>query len=468
MFKGRVHRIHFVGIGGIGMSGIAEVLLNLGYGVSGSDLRESDTTRRLAGFGGIVFIGHRAEQVEGADVVVISSAVGRENAEVAHALDMAIPVIPRAEMLAELMRLKHGIAVAGSHGKTTTTSLLATVFDQAGLDPTVVIGGKLNSLGSNARLGQSDYLLAEADESDGSFLKLSPTVAVVTNIDPEHMDHYRDLDDLKETFLTFVNKVPFYGASILCLDCENIQSLLPRVEKRHITYGTTPQADYFVQEIKASAQSTTFTPVRRGEVLPPITLKMIGRHNVLNALAALAVADELEVPHSVCRQALASFDGVQRRFTIRGEAAGITVVDDYGHHPTEIRATLGGAREAYNRRIIAVFQPHRYSRCQHLHDQFATAFYDADVVLVTPVYAAGEQPIVGISGESLSREIRSHGHRDVTYCPPPTGDTGSGDSDLVSILEQQVKEGDLVITLGAGDVWKVGAELLERLQSRRP
>jgi UDP-N-acetylmuramate--alanine ligase len=291
---------------------------------------------------------------------------------------------------------------------------------------------------------------------------------VVTNIDPEHMDHYRDLDDLKETFLTFVNKVPFYGASILCLDCENIQSLLPRVEKRHITYGTTPQADYFVQEIKASAQSTTFTPVRRGEVLPPITLKMIGRHNVLNALAALAVADELEVPHSVCRQALASFDGVQRRFTIRGEAAGITVVDDYGHHPTEIRATLGGAREAYNRRIIAVFQPHRYSRCQHLHDQFATAFYDADVVLVTPVYAAGEQPIVGISGESLSREIRSHGHRDVTYCPPPTGDTGSGDSDLVSILEQQVKEGDLVITLGAGDVWKVGAELLERLQSRRP
>jgi UDP-N-acetylmuramate--alanine ligase len=457
MFKGRVQHIHFVGIGGIGMSGIAEVLLNLGLTVSGSDLSDSETTRRLASLGGKIAKGHRAENLEQADVVVISSAIKADNPEVTEARSRSIPVIPRAEMLAELMRLKYGVAVAGSHGKTSTTSLVATVLDRAGVDPTVVIGGKVNSLGSSARLGKGDMLVAEADESDGSFLKLSPTLAVVTNIDPEHMDHYGSMDVLKETFLDFVNKVPFYGLAVLCLDCPNIQSLMPRVEKRTVTYGTSSQADYQLKDVRCDGEVTHFTPVRRGEVLAPITLRMIGRHNVLNALAAVAVADELEVPYQVTREALNEFGGVQRRFTVRGVEGDVTVVDDYGHHPTEIKATLNGAREAFDRRLVAVFQPHRYSRTELLFDQFATAFYDADLVLVTDIYAAGEAARPGVNSESLVAAMRQHGHRDVTY--RPTKEL------LLDQLHQRVQPGDLVVTLGAGDIWKVGEGLLERLRT---
>ncbi|MCC6746677.1 MAG: UDP-N-acetylmuramate--L-alanine ligase [Deltaproteobacteria bacterium] len=455
MFKGRMHQIHFVGIGGIGMSGIAEVLLNLGYGVSGSDLKESETTRRLASFGGRIAVGHAAANLGATDVVVISSAVRRDNPEVVEARRRGIPVIPRAEMLAELMRLKVGVAVAGSHGKTTTTSMVATLLDQAGLDPTVVIGGKVNSLGSNARLGQGDYLVAEADESDGSFLSLTPTLAVVTNIDPEHMDHYGSLEHLKETFLAFVNKVPFYGLSVLCLDCENVQSLLPRVEKRHVTYGGRPQADYSLQDVEVRGFTTSFRPVRRGKVGERVTLQMVGRHNVLNALAALAIADELEIPLDAAAKALSSFGGVQRRFTVRGEVGGVTVVDDYGHHPTEIKATLSGAREAFGRRVVAVFQPHRYSRVQHLFDQFATAFYDAEVVLVSPIYAAGEEPLDGITGDRLAEAIRAHGHHDVTFA--------ASREELQAALGGRVRAGDLVVTLGAGDIWQVGETLLREL-----
>lgn len=458
MFKGRVEKIHFVGIGGIGMSGIAEVLLNLGYFVSGSDLKESDITRRLSSLGGRIVIGHKAENLEAVDVVVISSAVRPSNPEVVEALRRSIPVIPRAEMLAELMRLKYGVAVAGSHGKTTTTSLMATLLDHAAMDPTVVIGGKLNSLGSNARLGQGDYLVAEADESDGSFLKLSPTLAVVTNIDPEHMDHYGSLDQLKETFLMFVNKVPFYGLAVLCLDCENVQSLLPRVEKRHVTYGTSDRADYSVQDVTVRGLTTSFRPICRGEIGEPIVLQMVGRHNVLNALAVIAVADELKIPRKIAAKALSEFGGVQRRFTIRGDIAGVMVVDDYGHHPTEIRATLAGAKEAFSRRIIAIFQPHRYSRASLLHDQFATSFYDADIVLVAPIYAAGEDPILGISGESLAAAIDKSGHKDVTFC--------GSQNELLTCLKQRVDLGDLVITLGAGDIWKIGQDLVKWLEHK--
>ncbi len=458
LFKGRAQRVHFVGIGGIGMCGIAEVLINLGLEVSGSDLSSSETTRRLASLGGVIHRGHDQAHLGEADVVVVSSAVPRDNPEVRAARERGIPVIPRAEMLAELMRLKYGIAVAGSHGKTTTTSLLAAILDRAGVDPTVVIGGKVNSMGVGARLGQGDTLVAEADESDGSFLKLSPTIAVVTNIDPEHMDHYGDLEHLKETFLDFVNKVPFYGLAVLCLDSENVQSLLPRVEKRTVTYGTTPQADYHARGIRPAALSTSFIPVRRGVPLQPLTLQMTGRHNVLNALAALAVADELEVPEPVIREALAQFGGIQRRFTIRGEQAGVMVVDYYGHHPTEIKAVLTGAREGFRRRIVAVFQPHRYTRTQNLFAQFATAFYDADVVMVCDIYPAGEPPIEGVSAAALAEAIREHGHRDVTYAPSPEA--------LGSLLDERTQPGDMVVTLGAGDVWRAGQGLLDRLAQK--
>ncbi len=456
MFKGRVQQIHFVGIGGIGMSGIAEVLLDMGLQVSGSDLNDTDTTRRLAELGGRITKGHDRANLVDADVVVISSAIKADNPEVAEARARSIPVIPRAEMLAELMRLKYGVAVAGSHGKTSTTSLVATVLNAAGLDPTVVIGGKVNSLGSSARLGRGDTMVAEADESDGSFLKLSPTVAVVTNVDPEHLDHYGDMETLKETFLDFVNKVPFYGLAVLCLDCPNIQGLMPRVEKRTVTYGSTSQADYQLTDVQCEGLTTRFTPVRRGEALAPISLQMIGRHNMLNALAAVAVADELEVPYDVTRAALDGFGGVQRRFTVRGVEQQVTVVDDYGHHPTEILATLRGAREAFDGRLVAVFQPHRFSRTELLFDQFATAFYDADLVMVTDIYAAGEAERPGIHSERLVDAIRGHGHRDVTY---------RSTKDLcLDVLAQRVQPGDLVVTLGAGDIWKVGQGLLERLK----
>jgi UDP-N-acetylmuramate--alanine ligase len=458
MFRGKVHSIHFVGIGGSGMSGIAEVLLTLGLGVTGSDLREGEVTRRLASLGATVFAGdHRADQVGEADVVVISSAVRRDNPEVLEARRRGIPVIARAEMLAELMRLKYGVAIAGSHGKTTTTSLVATILDAAGLDPTVVIGGKLNALGANARIGASDLLVAEADESDGSFMRLSPTLAVITNIDPEHLDYYGSLDRLEDTFVAFANKVPFYGLCALCLDHPTVQKILPRIEKRTVTYGLTAQADLQARDIRCEGMTTTFEVARQGQALGLVSVGMPGKHNVLNCLAALALADELQVDFQVAAQALSSFAGVARRFTVLGEAQGITIVDDYGHHPTEIMMTLEAAKQAFGRRVVALFQPHRYSRTQLLREEFVRAFNRADVLLVLPIYAAGEAPLEGVSAEGLAQDIRAHGHRAVHYLADL--------DEAQQSLRHHLVEGDLFITLGAGNVNAVGRGLLQALQS---
>jgi UDP-N-acetylmuramate--alanine ligase len=455
-FKTR-HRahVHFVGLGGIGMSGIAEVLLNLGYRCSGSDLKESEITRRLEKMGATVYTGHRPENVTDADVVVISSAVRKDNPEVVEAKLRKIPVIPRAEMLAELMRLKYAVAVAGSHGKTTTTSMVATVLAAAGLDPTAVVGGKVNVLGSNAKLGRSDLMVVEADESDGSFLKLHPSIAIVTNVDPEHMDHWGTLERLKAGFVEFCNRVPFYGLNVLCLDHPNVQALVPGIEKRVVTYGVSHAADYRLADVKLSGYSTSFTAFRREEELGTFTVQMVGAHNAMNALAVIAVAEEMDIPLETVRKALAGFEGVQRRFTIRGEVGGVTVVDDYGHHPAEVRATLAGARHAFGRRLVVAFQPHRYTRTRDLMAEFALSFNDADVVFLTGIYAASEDPIPGITGQSLADAIVAHGHRDVTFVERR--------SDLAAALLPRLKPGDIVLTLGAGDITQVGPELLKLL-----
>jgi UDP-N-acetylmuramate--alanine ligase len=447
--------VHFVGIGGIGMSGIAEVLLNLGYQVSGSDLKESDVTKRLTALGAQIAFGHKPENLVQADVVVISSAVKRDNPEVLTARSRKIPVIPRAEMLAELMRLKYSVAIAGSHGKTTTTSMVATVLNAAGLDPTAVVGGKVNVLGSNAKLGRSDLMVVEADESDGSFLKLHPSLAVVTNIDPEHMDHYRTLEALKSAFIEFCNRVPFYGLNVLCLDHPNVQALLPHIEKRFVTYGRSTAADYRLENIELMGFVTRFHAYRRDEDLGLFTVKMVGAHNALNALAVIAVAEEMHVPLDTVRTALADFQGVQRRFTVRGTAKGVTVVDDYGHHPAEVKATLHGARRAFGRRLIVAFQPHRYTRTHDLLGEFISAFNDADVVFLTGIYAAGEEPIPGVSGKSLADAVVAHGHPDVTFVEKR--------ADLAAALMGRVKDGDIVLTLGAGDITHTGPELLALL-----
>lgn len=456
MFRGRANRIHFVGIGGIGMSGIAELLLNLGYVVSGSDLEESETTRRLIGLGANIVHRHGAGQVSGCDVVVVSSAVPRDNPEVEEARKFGIPVIPRAEMLAELMRLKYGIAVGGSHGKTTTTSMVAHLLQEGGLDPTVVVGGKVNTLGSNARLGQGDYLVAEADESDGSFLVFAPTIAVVTNIDAEHLDYYGSMDALRDAFRRFVNRIPFYGLAVLCLDHPEVQHLIPQIEKRYTTYGLSSQADWHAHDLTYDQMETEFEVVAHGEALGRYRLPMIGEHNVQNALAALAVADEMGVDRKKAKKALSEFGGVQRRFTVRGTGRGITVVDDYGHHPSEIEAVLSGARAAFDCRLVTVFQPHRYTRTRDCLAGFAMAFNDADIVVVTDIYAAGESPIEGIDSAALVEAIRAHGHRDVTM-------VGKLES-VVGHLEPRLVTGDLVITFGAGDVWKAGRDLLDALR----
>jgi UDP-N-acetylmuramate--alanine ligase len=453
MFQKRDTHIHFVGIGGIGMSGIAEVLINLGYTVSGTDLKTSETTRRLSALGARTFEGHDAQHLGAADVVVISSAVKPTNPEVVAARARGIPVIPRAEMLAELMRMKYGVAVAGSHGKTTTTSLVATVLRAAGLDPTAVIGGKLPQLGSNARLGQGDYLVAEADESDGSFMKLSPTVAVVTNIDPEHLDHYGAIDALERTFVEFINKVPFYGLAVLCADHERVRALLPRVEKRYVTYGLCDDATFRATNVSFDGLRSRFTAVARGQTLGRVELAMPGLHNVQNSLAALAVADFLGVPFAAVAEALQGFLGVGRRFTVRGEAGGVMVVDDYGHHPAEIRATLAGARAGFrDRRLVVAFQPHRYTRTRDLLAEFAGAFGAAEVVAVTDIYAAGEEPIAGITSERLVDAMRAHGHVGAAHVPRR--------ADVADYLGGHLKPDDILITLGAGDVWMVGEEVL--------
>lgn len=455
------HRIHFVGIGGIGMSGIAEVLLNLGYQVSGSDLAESDTTRRLATLGATIALGHRSEHVAPeTDVVVISSAVKFSNLEVVRARELMIPVIPRAEMLAELMRLKYGIAVAGTHGKTTTTSFVAAVLAHAHLDPTIVIGGKLNVLGSNARLGQSRFLVAEADESDGTFVLLSPTVVVVTNIDPEHLDYYGDLEKAKAAYLTFINRIPFYGRAILCLDSVNVRALLPYVHKRFVTYGLSPEAELTVRDLHVSGLTTTCEVWHGQERLGPLRLNLPGRHYALNALAVVAVARELGIPFAQVQEALGAFAGIQRRFEVKGEEAGVLVVDDYAHHPEELRVTLRAAREGMaqhsERRIIALFQPHRYTRTRDLFDEFLSAFDDADTVILTEIYAAGEEHIEGVNGESLYRALKKRGHVDVRFVPHK--------EELTMALLDVVQSGDVVLTLGAGDIYRTGVELLSRLR----
>ncbi len=458
-FKSRhAARVHFVGVGGIGMSGIAEVLLNLGYQVSGSDLKESDVTRRLVSLGARIEYGHRAENLLDADVVVTSSAVKKDNPEVVAARVRKVPVIARAEMLAELMRLKYAVAIAGSHGKTTTTSMVATVLNAAGLDPTSVVGGKVNVLGSNAKLGKSDLMVVEADESDGSFLHLHPAIAVVTNIDPEHMDHYGTLDALKRGFAEFCNRVPFYGLNVLCLDHPNVQALVPVLEKRVVTYGSSHAADYRIEGITLDGYETRFSAFRHDQSLGDFTVRMVGAHNAMNALAVIAVAEELNVPLDIVRSALAGFEGVQRRFTVKGECNGITVVDDYGHHPTEVRATLAGARRAFGRRLVVAFQPHRYTRTHDLMSDFVSAFNDADLLFLTNIYAAGEEPIAGVTGAGLADAVRAHGHRDVTYVDRRV--------DLPQALLPRLQPGDLVVTLGAGDITHVGPDLLTLLQTK--
>ncbi len=456
MFKKYQH-IHFVGIGGVGMSGIAEVLLTLGYRVTGSDARRSETVERLERLGAKVYVGHAAAQVEGAHVVVSSSAVARDNVEVAAARQRGIPVIARAEMLAELMRLKYGIAIAGTHGKTTTTSMVAAVLGAGGFDPTVVVGGRVHGLGTNARLGQGEFLVAEADESDGSFLRLTPTIAVVTTVDAEHLDHYPDLDAIVAAFLAFVNKVPFYGCAVVCLDDLNLQRMIPKMmDKRVVTYGLEAGADVTARRLQFVEMRSTCEVVHRGVSLGTMNLQIPGRHNVLNALAATAVALDLEMPFPKIQTALAGFAGVQRRFQIRGTARDVLVVDDYGHHPAEIRATLAAAKAGFDRRVITVFQPHRYSRTQHLRDDFLTAFYQSDVLIVMDIYAAGEAPIPGVHARDLADGIAAHGHREVLYL-------GGDRAAIIDYLCESTRAGDLVLTLGAGDVGQLGGELLQRL-----
>lgn len=447
---GKIKRIHFTGIGGIGMSGIAEVLLNLGYQVSGSDLRESEATRRLTGLGGEIEIGHAANNVAGADVVVTSTAIRQGNAEVDEANRLLIPVIPRAEMLAELMRMKYGIAVAGTHGKTTTTSMVATVLTHAGIDPTAVIGGRLNAFGSNAKLGQGKFLVAEADESDGSFLKLSPTLAVVTNIDEDHLDFYSDIEEIRDTFVSFINKIPFYGVAAICLDDPNVQEIIPRIEKRFVTYGLSSQATFQATDIQHQSGESSFTCIFNGESLGEIKFAMPGEHNVLNALAAVAIAHELQIPFETIAEGFATFGGVQRRFQIKHSCDQLMVVDDYGHHPAEIKATLAAARSGWDKRVVAVFQPHRYSRTSALLEEFSTAFYHADHLVITDVYAAGEQPIAGADSARLADMANEHGHRSVHYA--------ASKEDVIEHLLETIRDGDMVITLGAGNVWQYGEE----------
>ncbi|WP_027359873.1 UDP-N-acetylmuramate--L-alanine ligase [Desulforegula conservatrix] len=452
MYQKKYH-IHFVGIGGIGMSGIAELLINLGYTVSGSDIKKTDITDRLSEIGGNIFECHEPENIDGADVVVISSAVSPANPEVAAAREAGIPVIPRAEMLAELMRLKYSIAVAGAHGKTTTTSMIAAILGKAELDPTVVIGGKLKSIGLNALLGKGDYLVAEADESDGSFLKMSPAIAVVTNIDREHLDHYGNMENIKDAFSKFINSVPFYGTSVVCLDNEALQDILPKIKKRHITYGLSSQADLQARAIKLEGFRSTYSVFHHSKKLGDITLNLPGIHNVYNSLAAIAVSMELGVNFEHIRDAFATIQGVQRRLELKGEAKGAKIFDDYGHHPTEIKTTLAALREIYpENKIIVVFQPHRYSRTRDLFDEFIKSFYQSDSLVLLPIYAAGEQEIPELSHNSLGEAISAHGHREVLAF-----DSLEEAADHVF---SSIKSGDVVLTLGAGNVWRLGERII--------
>ena len=461
----KIQCIHFVGIGGIGMSGIAEVLLNLGYKISGSDLKPSAVTQRLAWLGAAIHEGHAASNVTGSDVVVTSSAVSADNPEVVEARRLHIPVIPRAEMLAELMRLKYGIAIAGMHGKTTTTSMVAAVLAAGGLDPTVVVGGRVDAMGSNARVGKSQYLVAEADESDRSFLKLSPILSVVTNIDREHMDCYRDMRDVRRTFLEFMERVPFYGLVVGCGDDPILERLLPRVHRRVATYGAGLGSDFMIRSTNPNAVATDHRPTShfrvayRGKDLGEFTLHVPGMHNVLNATAAIAVGTALDVPTDQIRSALETFRGVDRRFQLKGQAAGVSVIDDYGHHPTEIRATLAAARQCGYRRVHVVFQPHRYTRTRDLMEEFTTAFADADSLVLLDIYAASEKPIEGVTSEALARQIADRGNRSAVYM--------ASVSEGIAAVASHAQPGDMILTLGAGSVSQIGPLILKQLEKLR-
>ncbi len=441
------------------MSGIAELLLNLGYKVTGSDLAATEVTQRLTELGGEIALGHDAGHVKDADVLVYSSAVRSDNPEMVEADRKGIPVIPRAEMLSELMRMKYGIAVGGAHGKTTTTWLIGLVMAAAGLDPTIVVGGRLKALGTNAKLGGGRYLVAEADESDGSFLRLSPSIAVVTNIDEEHLDHYADIDAIKASFVEFVNKVPFYGAAIVCLDQENVQAIIPKIARRVVTYGFSQQADVRGTDISQDDAGVTFNVTLKRRKLGSLYVRIPGEHNVSNALAAVAVAAELDIPFAAVSEGISQFTGISRRLEHKGEAKGVVVMDDYAHHPTEIMATLKAVRSVWRKRIVAVFQPHRYTRTRALWERLGRSFYDADCVVVTSIYAAGEEPIPGVTAEIVAKAAVGGGHRDVVFLPDKAR--------IVEHLTGILKPGDLLITLGAGDVWKIGEEVLRRLANDR-
>ncbi len=452
---GRIKEIHFVGIGGIGMSGIAEVLLNMGYGITGSDLKRTDTVERLERLGAKIFIGHDPENVGNADVVVTSSAVKKNNPEVLAAKYRKIPLIPRAEMLAELMRLKYGIAVAGSHGKTTTTSMISTVLAFGGFDPTIVVGGKLKTLGTNAHLGKGTFMVVEADESDGSFLMLSPVIAVVTNIDREHLDYYENIIHLKEAFSEFLNKVPFYGLIVLCIDCPRLKSIIHSIKKRFTTYGFSPEAEFKAEEVRVSGFETRFRVLFKGSYLGDVKINTAGRHNAENALASFAVGMELGMSFERIRDGLAEFSGIDRRLQVKGEARGVLVVDDYGHHPQEIRATVRAIKEAFSRRIVVIFQPHRYTRTHLLFDEFVKVLSEVDLLFILDIYHAGETPIEGVSSEKLVKAIRENGHQNVFY----TEDFDAA----VRLALESTKPGDVVLTLGAGNVWTLGEKIVKEL-----
>lgn len=455
MFRKTQH-IHFVGIGGSGMSGIAELLINLGYNVSGSDIADSESTERLSRLGAKISIGHRAKNLNNAEVVVFSSAVNQNNEEVVEAKARNVPSIPRAEMLAELMRLKYGIAIGGAHGKTTTTSMVAAVLAGGDLDPTSVVGGRLKSLGTGAKLGKGDFLVAEADESDGSFLKLCPTVVVVTSLDNDHLDFYKNMGEIKSVFLKFINHIPFYGVSILCLDNENIQSLIPDVERRFITYGLNENADYTAKNIKMSGESTNYVICCHGEELGPINIKMPGIHNVQNSMAAVVVGLELDVAFKSIALSLEKFSGIERRFQIKSNKNNVLIIDDYAHHPTEIKTTLKTIREIYKgKRVIVVFQPHRYTRTKLLLKDFFTSFADADILIISPIYSANEKPMKGISESLIYEGIKKLGQKNVLRMKDK--------QEIVDYLVHNVKANDVVLTIGAGDIWKVGDEFINKL-----
>jgi len=455
----KLKHIHMIGIGGTGMSGIAEVLLNLGYKVSGTDLQTNEVTLRLAQLGAKVFKGHRADRVHGADVAVISSAVKEANVEVQEARLLKIPVIPRAEMLAELMRMKYGIAVAGSHGKTTTTSMIALVLEYGGFDPTIIVGGRLNTIGANAKLGAGDFIVAEADESDRSFLYLSPFVAVLTNIDDEHLDQYQNVEEIKKTFANFANKVPFYCPIILCLDDPNLQSLIPQLERRLITYGFSSQADIFARDHAFSGFRSSSMLYCKGKKLGCLKLQVPGKHNISNAMAAVAAGLDLDMPPKLILKALEDYTGIGRRFEMKKEVNGIMVVEDYGHHPTEIKATLDAAKRGWQRRLVVLFQPHRYTRLSLLMDSFATAFNQADVLIVTEIYPAGETPIAGVNGRALYEAVRQFGHKNVHFEPNL--------KKIPSLVRRLARQGDIVLAQGAGNITRVVPEIIAVLEEKK-